>query len=210
MRVIAALLVGLSLAVGLAGCNKAGGPGAVGATDQGGMALGNPAAKVTVIEYASLGCPHCMEWNNNVFPLFKAKYIDSGKVHYVLREFLTGNVQIAAAGFLLAHCAGKDKYFQVVDAVFHHLDDMFAPGASPRSVLLNIAESAGMTEPQFDACVDNQAALTALNNRSDHYAKADHITGTPTFVINGKIYDQGAMTLAQLDQAIAQAEAPAK
>src|ERR1700744_5268888 len=107
----------------LAGCNKiaamTGSQGAVTADD---MSLGNPNAKVTVIEYASVACPHCARFNNDVFPAFKAKYIDTGKIHYVFREMLVGGdaeMQMAAAGFLMARCAGKDKYFSVVDAIFH-------------------------------------------------------------------------------------------
>ena len=108
MRAIAALLICLGL--GLAACKPSGGGGAGGAgTDD--MSLGNPAAKVTVMEFASLGCPICAKWNNEAFPAFKAKYIDTGKVHYVLKEFSTGDAPVAAAGFLLARCAGKEKYF---------------------------------------------------------------------------------------------------
>src|SRR5665213_2186956 len=81
--------------------------------------MGDPRAKVTVVEYASASCPHCARFNNDVFPAFKAKYIDTGKVRYVLREFLTEPVQVAAAGFLLARCAGKGKYFGALDDFFH-------------------------------------------------------------------------------------------
>jgi protein-disulfide isomerase len=197
-------MLSLCRAAGRAACNKS---GAATGADQGDMSLGNPNAKVTVIEYASLGCPHCARWNNEVFPAFKAKYIDTGKVHYISREFLTGDPQVAAAGFLLARCAGKDKYFQVVDAVYHQQTDMYQPGASPRAVLLKIAQSAGLTEPQFDACVDNEAQLKALNDRVQRYADQDKINSTPTFVINGKVYDKGEMPMADLDQAIAQAQA---
>src|SRR5450631_1905659 len=108
MRAIAAILIGLSLATALAGCNKNGGGGDAAAD----MSLGPPTAKVTVIEYASLGCPICAKWNNDVFQAFRTKYVDSGKVHYVLREMLTGDAPVAAAGVLLARCSGKEKYFQ--------------------------------------------------------------------------------------------------
>ncbi|MFI4936691.1 MAG: thioredoxin domain-containing protein, partial [Caulobacterales bacterium] len=94
------------------------------------MALGDPRARVTVVEYASVGCPHCAHWNNEVFAAFKAKYIDTRKVLFVLRECLTGDPDVAAAGFLLARCAGKDKYFQVVDAIFHGQASMYDPGNS--------------------------------------------------------------------------------
>jgi protein-disulfide isomerase len=73
------------------------------------MTLGNPKAKVTVIEYASTACPHCARWNADVWPAFKAKYVDTGKVNYVFREFITSPPQLAVAGPLLARCAGKAK-----------------------------------------------------------------------------------------------------
>src|ERR1700752_4422630 len=114
MRLIAALALSLGLALGLGACNQGAGGGSV----SGDMSLGNPAAKVTVNEFASLGCPICAKWNNEVFQDFKKKYIDTGKVHYIFHEFMTGDQVVAGNGFLLARCAGKDKYFQVVDAVF--------------------------------------------------------------------------------------------
>jgi len=80
--------------------------------------LGSPKAKVQVVEYASLSCPHCAKFNEEVFPAFKAKYVDTGQVRYTLREMLTPPAEVAAAGFLLARCAGPAKYFGVVDAVF--------------------------------------------------------------------------------------------
>ncbi|MDB5447797.1 MAG: dsbA, partial [Phenylobacterium sp.] len=94
-------------ALALAGCHKSGAAGSA----QGDMSLGPPDAKVKVVEYASASCSHCARFNNEVFPAFKAKYVDTGKVNYTLREFLTPPEEVAAAGFLLARCAGKDKYF---------------------------------------------------------------------------------------------------
>src|SRR5580692_10284004 len=82
------------------------------------MAMGNPKAKIEVIEYASLACPHCGHFNETIFPALKSKYIDTGKVHYVLKEMLTEPVTVAVAGFLIARCAGPEKYFTVVDQVF--------------------------------------------------------------------------------------------
>src|ERR1700744_6017788 len=92
------------------------------------MSLGNPDARVTVIEYASASCPHCAHFNNEVFPAFKAKYIDTGRVHYVFREFLTAPAEIAAASFLIARCAGRDKYFSVLDSIFRGQEQMYATG----------------------------------------------------------------------------------
>lgn len=187
----------------VAACSGAGGK--VTADD---MTMGDPKAPVTMIEYASVSCVHCARFNNDVFPAFKAKYIDTGKVHYVYREFLTSPIDVAAAGVLLARCSGKDNYFKVVDAVFRGQNEMFADGTSAgaRPVLLRIAQSTGMTEAQFSACVGDEKALNALNERVERYSKEEKINGTPTFVINGKTYSQGEMTLAELDAAVAEAQ----
>jgi protein-disulfide isomerase len=206
MRAIAALVIGLSLLAAVSACKKA----PVGAADAD-MTLGAPQAKVTVLEYASVACPICAKWNNEVFPAFKAKYVDTGKVQYVAREMLTHDPAAAAAGFLLARCAGKDKYFQITDAIYRQQADMFPPDGSnhAREVLLRVAESAGFTEPQFDACVTNDAALNALNQRIERESKQYSVEATPTFVINGAV-NSGFQTLADLDKAIAQAQAAAK
>jgi protein-disulfide isomerase len=195
-------MIGLCLTLALAACQKSG-TDTVSAED---MSMGNPAAKVTMIEYASVACPHCARFDMEVFPAFKAKYIDTGQVRYVAREALTGDPAIAAAGFLTARCAGKDKYFQVVDAIYHAQHEMFT-GGDPHAVLLNIARSAGLSDAQFDRCIKDDGALKALNDRWEHYVKDDNINSTPTFVINGKLYNKGEMSLSELDAAVAQAKA---
>lgn len=192
------LMIAAAMALMLTACNKSAG----GATADD-MALGNAQAKVTVVEYASASCPHCAEFNNEVFPIFKTKYIDSGKIHYVFREFLTPPQEVAASGFLIARCAGKDKYFSVLDAIYRGQAAMYASG-DYRGSLLRIAQSAGMSEDQFNKCTTDDAALKALNDRVQKSVDAG-ISGTPTFVVNGTKMD-GAPTLANLDAAIAQAK----
>lgn len=156
-------------------------------------------------EYASLSCVHCATFNNEVFPEFKAKYIDTGKVHYTFKEFLTPPAEVAAAGFLLARCAGEDKYFDVVDAIFHSQQEMFTTG-DVRGTLLRVARSAGMTEQQFQACISDEAALRALNARIEKSQREANIKATPTFAINGKVVKEGDMTMAELDAAIDRAQ----
>lgn len=169
------------------------------------MTLGNPKAKVTVVEYASASCPHCAHFNNEVFPAFKAKYIDTGRVHYVFREFLTQPVEVAAASFLIARCAGKDKYFSVLDTIFRGQAQMYQSG-DIKGALLHAATQAGMTDAQFDSCLTDEKAGDALSARVTRYAKEDGIDSTPTFVINGKKMDPNTpATLASLDAAIAKA-----
>jgi protein-disulfide isomerase len=194
-----------ALAFALAACGKA---TTVTADD---MSLGNPAAKVTVIEYASVACPHCAAFNNDVFPAFKAQYIDTGKIHYVFREMLVGGdleSSMAAAGFLTARCAGKDKYFSVVDAIFRGQAAMFQSG-DIHGGLQKIAESAGLSDERFAACISDDKAIQALNDRVQNYVQRDHVNGTPTFDINGKRLD-GEQSLANLTKAIDAAQAAAK
>jgi protein-disulfide isomerase len=197
-----ALLIVLGLA--LTAC---GGLGNKSAATNDDFSLGDPNAKVTVVEYASVACPFCARFNNEIFPTFKAKYIDTSKIHYVFREMLVGDsneVTTAAAGFLMARCAGKDKYFSVVDAIFHAQTEMFKSG-DVRGTLQRIGEAAGLTPDQFNACINDDAQLKALNDRVQGYVNSDHIDSTPTFVINGKKL-VGVPSMASLDAAIAAAQ----
>ena len=204
MRSITSLFLAAMLSLSLAACgNKAGAP-----LTSDDMSLGDPNAKVTFVEYASVGCPVCGRWDTDVFPAFKAKYIDTGKVHYVFREMLVGGaeeVNLGTAGFLLARCAGKDKYFAVTDAIFHIQPDIYGGKIDAHTGLLKVAQSVGLNEDQFNACINNDAALTALNQRVQDHAEKDHIESTPTFVINGVSLAPGYHPLSEIDTAIAAA-----
>ena len=167
------------------------------------MTLGDPKAKVLVAEYASAACPHCANFNNQVFQAFRRKYIDTGKVFFVYHEFLTPPLDFAASSFLVARCAGKGKYFDVLDAIYQKQAEIYASG-DRRVGLLRIARSAGLTGSQFKACITDDKALDALNARVDKAAKTDGVEATPTFVINGTRI-VGEQTLAQLDAAVAAA-----
>ena len=199
------LVLALGLALSLTACNK-GGATAASSDD---MTLGNPDAKVTVVEYASASCSHCARWNEEVWPTFKTKYVDTGRVHYVFKEFLTPPIELASAAFLTARCAGKDKYFNIIDAVFRAQPVMYQTG-DYRGELLRIANSAGMSEAEFTRCIRDDEALKALNARVEKAVKEDKISGTPTFIVNGKKVGDGEMSMEQLDKAIAEAEAAAK
>ena len=117
---------------------------------------------------------------------------------------------VAAAAFVLARCAGKDKYFQVVEAVFRSQEEMFATQDS-RTPLLRIAKSMGMTEESFNTCLSDSAALDAVQKRMDRGITEDKIEGTPTFLVNGKQVASGETTLEVLAKALdTAAAAPAK
>lgn len=195
----AAILTSLALAAGAAAQSLG-----VMAPEPGDMAIGNPHARVTVVEYGSVGCPHCAAWANEVFPAFKARFVDTGRVRFVVREMTTGEPTVAAAGFLTARCAGQGKYFQVMDEIYRQQASMFLPGAQPAAILEAIAKGAGVTEAQFDACLNDQQALDALNARVQRHVTVDGVDSTPTFFVNGKRY-LGELTLDQLSEAISQA-----
>ena len=190
------LMLAAFAALTLVACAKGGGSGGAVTADE--MTMGDPKAKVTMIEYASVACPHCAHFNNDVFPEVKKKYIDTGKVFYVSREALTGEPTVAAAGFLLARCAGKDKYFQVTDAIYRAQEDMFRSG-DVHGTLLRIAQSAGMSEDQFTKCITDDKAITALNDRVEKSSKQDNVDGTPFFIINGKKWKEGDVSMADVD-----------
>jgi protein-disulfide isomerase len=195
----ASALVGPALAAAPAG----GWPAA-----PGDMNLGNPKAPVRVVEYLSLTCPHCAHFNETVYPAFKAKYVDTGKVYYTVRELLTAPAQVAAAGFLLARCNGGTRYFTIVDQVFKSQPRWQQGQIKP--IFLEIAKANGVTEEQFNACLTDEKAQAALEARIQYAIETDKVTGTPTFFINGvQLPNQEVPSLADLDAAIAKAMAPA-
>lgn len=171
----------------------------------GDMTLGSPKARVQVVEYLSLSCPHCAHFHETVFPAFKTKYIDSGRVRFTVRELLTAPAQVAAAGFLMARCKGDAaSYFKIVDEVFRSQPRWQAGSIKP--IFLEIARNNGLTEAQFEACVTDEKGQTALDQRLEYATGTDKVTGTPTFFVNGVMLPNAQVpTLADLDAAIAKA-----
>lgn len=170
----------LSVVLALAACS-----GKDAAPVEGDMALGAPeGAKVTVVEYASVTCSGCAAWNEQVWPQFKTKYVDTNKVRFVFREFPTPPQDVAVAGFLLARCAGEDKYFHVIDQIMRSLPELHS-GTPPRDILLRTAREAGLSEAQFQTCVADPAGVAAMEKRIKAAQDAG-VTGTPTFMINGQ------------------------
>lgn len=165
------------------------------------MSLGNPKARIHVIEYASLSCPHCAHFNETVFAGFKTRWVDTGKARYTLKEMLTAPEQVAAAGALLARCAGPAKYFKVVDEVFRS-QPRWADGKI-KSVLMEIAAANGVSADQFNACMQDQAALDALTLRAKRAFEVDGVDSTPTVFVNGVKLNPLPQSPAEMDAAIA-------
>lgn len=195
----AAVVTAIAGAFALAACGGGGGKA------EGDMAIGaDEGAKVTVVEYASVACHACAGWNDAVWPEFKTKYVDNKKVRYVFREMITGDPNIASAGFLLARCAGPDKYFDVVHAILESQAE-WATGTAPRDSLKRIASSVGINDQEFLTCVTDEKALAELSDRNSA-AAARGVTGTPTFYVNDKkVTDFSLSGLSKaIDEALAE------
>ena len=170
----------------------------------GDMNLGNPNAPVRVVEYLSLACPHCAHFHEEVFPDFKARYIDTGRFYFTVRELLTAPVEVAAAGFLMARCGDGSRYFPVVDALFKSQPRWQQGQIKP--IFLEIAKANGLSEAQFQACITDETAGVALEKRIQYAVETDKVDSTPTFFINGvKLDSQTVPTLPELDVAIGKA-----
>lgn len=174
---------------------------AIPASEPGDMTLGKPSAPVEVIEYASVGCPHCAAWANTVLPTFRARYIDTGQARLVVRIMLTGEPTLATAGFMLTRCAGPSKYFKVMDEIYRRQAEMFRPGASPESVLQEIAASVGIDPAAFKACLASKTGLEAVNAINQRHFEEDKIELTPTFFVGDRRFE-GDVSVDELGEAI--------
>ena len=163
------------------------------------MALGSAKAPVSITEYASMSCPHCAAFEQNVFPMLKSKYIDTGKVRFVFREFPL-DIKAAAASMLARCIAGDDaeKYFGAVDSLFKLQDPLMA---KTKATLKLIGEQAGMSEQAVGTCEKDQALLDKLKADQAFAFEVLKVDATPTFFINGEML-KGEMSFEELDKII--------
>ncbi|MER8415408.1 DsbA family protein [Mesorhizobium sp. M1342] len=159
--------------------------------------LGKDDAKVTIVEYASMTCPHCAHFAETTFPDLKTKYIDTGKVRYMLREFPFD--PSAEAGFMLARCA-KDNYYPMVDVLFRQQANWVGV-QNTKDALLQISKLAGFTQESFEACLTDQKLLDDVRSVQKRGANEFKVDSTPTFFINGKTY-KGAMSIEEMSAII--------
>lgn len=148
--------------------------------------IGKADAPVTIIEYASLTCPHCAAFHRDTLPKLKANFVDTGKIKIIFRDFpLDSRATLAA---MVARCAPRDRYFTFLDALFRG-QDQWAQAEDPKKALGQIARLGGMPEADFEACTKNDALFQAIRKeRADAEARFS-ISATPSFVINGKKAD---------------------
>jgi protein-disulfide isomerase len=159
--------------------------------------LGPADAKVTIVEYASMSCPHCAHFDQTTFDEFRLKYIDSGKVRYIFREFPLNAPAYAVA--MLARCAPADRFFDIVHTYFRS-QDTWLSNPDLKAAILQAAKPFGFTEQSFDACLSNQALFKGIEDVKNR-GGAFGVQATPTFFINGKKME-GALSLEELDKAI--------
>jgi len=148
----------------------------------GDIVLGSDKAPVTIIEYASMTCSHCAHFATTTFPELQKRYIDTGKVRFIFREFPLD--ALAAAGFMLARCGGKDKFMPIVETLFAKQQEWLVQ--KPVEPLKAIAKQFGFTEQSFDQCLANQGVLDNIQAVRDRAAEKLGVNSTPTFFINGK------------------------
>ncbi|MEW5424299.1 DsbA family protein [Amorphus sp. 3PC139-8] len=162
------------------------------------MAMGSEDAPVTIVEYASLTCPHCAHFHDATLPELKEKYIDTGKVYFIFRDFPLD--PLAAAGAMLSRCAPDDQYFEMTDLLFDK-QRQWAYSKDPVSALLNLAKQAGFTQESFEACLTNQELLDGVNEVKDKAARDFGVNSTPTFFINGRML-RGARDIEEFSKVI--------
>ncbi len=176
--------------------------GELSATD---MILGDPNAKVTLIEYASVTCPHCAAFNEQVIPGIKEKFIDTGKVKLVFREYPTAPANYSLIGSVLARCAaekaGPEAYFLVTDALFRGQKTWIKD--NPKEELVKIVSQAGMGEADLDACLQRKEFVELINNNAKEGMEKYNVQGTPAFILNGE--KMSYKTIEEFEQQIADA-----
>ena len=163
----------------------------------GDMAQGDEKAPVTIIEYASMTCPHCAAFHATTYPELKKRYIDTGKVRFIFREFPLD--QLALAGFLLARCAGPDKYFPMIDTLFQLQKEWVTQ--KPLGPLLAIAKQAGLSEQQFNDCLQDKKLIDGIEDVRQRAMKLN-VQSTPSFFVNGKPM-RGNYTIEEFEKAMA-------
>ena len=163
------------------------------------MALGPAKAPVAITEYASMSCPHCAAFDENVFPMLRSKYIDTGKVRFVFREFPL-DVRAAAAS-MLARCIANDdaeKFFGAIDTVFKQQEQLIA---QPKDTLIRIGKQAGLDDQAIERCESDQAQLDKLSADQKFAVDVLKVDATPTFFINGEQV-KGNMSFEDIDRKI--------
>ena len=144
--------------------------------------LGKQDAPVTIVEYASMTCPHCKNFHEGTLKEIKQKYIETGKVKLIFREFPLDNRAVAAA--MLARCAPADKYFPMLDILFAQ-QQSWSTSQDPRIELFNISKNAGFSKESFEACISNADIFNGIKAMRARGGDKFDVNATPTLFIGG-------------------------
>ncbi len=175
-RQLGFLTIGLAFAAG-AGRSWAG--------EVGETAIGDPNAPVTMIEYSSLSCPHCANFHNNIYPELKKRYIDTGKLRMIFRDFPLNQTAVQAT--VVAHCGGPERYIGFIDVMFK-TQATWARSQDTVSELKKLARLGGLREEQVDACLNDQNLVDNILKGRLAWQNEHNVQSTPTFVINDQVY----------------------
>jgi protein-disulfide isomerase len=159
-------------------------------------ALGDPNAPNVVIEYASMTCPHCQRFHSAVYPEFKEKYIDTGEVYFIFREYPLD--PLATSASMLARCAPDDRFFPIIDLLFDQ-QAAWASASDPVNALRDLVKQAGISEDEFNACLTNQEILDGVNWVHNRAAEEFGVNSTPTFFFNGEKHS-GEQSIEDIDR----------
>ncbi|MGH7059402.1 MAG: DsbA family protein [Stellaceae bacterium] len=160
--------------------------------------LGKPNAPITIVEYASMSCPHCAHFTDEVLPELKKKWIDTGKVKLVLRDFPLDEVALKAS--MIARCAPPDRFYAFVDTMFA-TQEKWVGESDPQAALARLAKLGGMSQDEIDACLKNSALENKIVEGRLVASKDLDVNATPTFFINGTKFT-GAPTEEAFDKAL--------
>jgi protein-disulfide isomerase len=161
------------------------------------IALGSASAPVTIVEYASMTCTHCAAFHQEIWPKLKEKYVDAGKVRFILREFPLD--PLATAGFMLARCAGPDKRNAIVDRLYAQQNE-WAFVDKPMDALAALVKQ-DIAPADFIACLDNQGLYDQINQVREDAEKKFQVNSTPTFFVNGHEMN-GALPIEDFDKVL--------
>ena len=178
-------------------------PGSAAAQDkgyaEGDMVLGSENAPVTVIEYASYTCPACANFHNTTFSDFKEKYVDTGKVRFIFREFIRNQLDLAAA--LLARCAGPDSFYGITGMIFRQ-QSSWMDAEDKLASLQQIGRFAGVSQERWQACLKDEALANKILETTQKAMQEHKVDATPTFIVNGEKHT-GSLSLDEFDKVLA-------
>jgi protein-disulfide isomerase len=171
-------------------------PGALLQVTKNDRILGNPNAPITIVEYASMSCPHCAHFAKDVLPELKKDWIDTGKVKLVLRDFPLDKLALQAA--MIQRCAPPDRFYAFADTFFAD-QQKWVMADDYKAALARLAELGGMSKSEFDACLKNSTVENQILQERLVASKDLGVNATPTFFINGTKFD-GEPTVAEFDK----------